>query len=68
MTLGIIAIVSKKLTRTTKDAYIPNALIGISGYRVFAKKATNIVPDVTEIALAAFLKVKNMRCCKLFPV
>ena len=68
MTLGIIAIVSKKLTRTTKDAYIPNALIGISGYRVFAKKDTNIVPDVTAIAFAAFLKVKNIRFYKVFSV
>lgn len=68
MTLGIIAIVSKKLTRTTSEAYIPNAFIGISGYRVFAKKATNIVPDVTAIALAAFLKVNNMRFYKFFPV
>ena len=47
---------------------MPNALIGISGYRVQAKKATNIVPDVTEIAFAAFLNVKNMRFYKLFPV
>ena len=47
---------------------MPNALIGISGYRVLAKNATNIVPDVTEIALAAFLKVRNMRFYKLFPV
>ena len=68
MTLGIIAIVSKKLTRTTSEAYIPNAFIGISGYRVFAKKATNIVPDVTAIALAAFLKVNNMRFYNFFPV
>ena len=29
---------------------MPNALIGISGWRVLAKKATNIVPDVTAIA------------------
>lgn len=47
------------------EAYIPNALIGISGDPAFAKKATEVVLDVTAIAFAARLTEYAMRLCGL---
>ena len=36
-------------------AYIPKELIGIIGLKTLAKKATDVVLDVTAVALAALL-------------
>lgn len=52
-------------TRTTKKKFmgiiipakIPKALIGIRGLKALAKKATDVVLEVTAIALEALLKV-----------
>ena len=57
ITLGIITKVSAQFTNTIVEAWIPNAFIGTSGERALAAKATDVVLDVTAIALAAFLNV-----------
>ena len=61
ITLGIITKVRAQFTNTIVEAWIPNAFIGTSGERAFAAKATDVVLDVTAIALAVFLNVRTIR-------
>jgi len=48
---------STKFTGIIIAAKIPNARIGTTSDRPFARKATHVVLDVTRIALKARLKV-----------
>ena len=48
---------SKKFRGMMIPAKIPKALIGIRGLNALAKKATEVVLDVTNIALEALLNV-----------
>lgn len=52
---GIIITTKKKLIGIRTPENIPNALIGIIGLNAFAKKATAVVLEVTDIALTPLL-------------
>jgi hypothetical protein len=53
---GMIMTTSKKLIGISTPVKIPNALIGIISLKAFAKKATAVVLEVTDIALTPLLK------------
>ena len=52
----MIRMISRKFTGIIIAAKIPNARIGTISDNAFAKKATEVVLDVTMIALKARLK------------
>ena len=47
------------------DDWSPNALIGTIGEKIFEAKATEVVLEVTAIALAALLKLYAILRCGL---
>ena len=53
---GMNTTTRKKLTGMITPEKIPNVLIGRSGLKMLAKKATEVVLDVMAIALAELLK------------
>ena len=53
---GMIIMTNKKFMGISTPENIPKDLMGIKGLKMFAKKATAVVLEVTDMALTPLLK------------